>query len=477
MMHFRLSSPVLVGSIAVAVLTFAAVFAVAAPPAAKTSKNTAAASPSLKPEAAGKSRSAEKAVPAAPTQANADWPQFRGADGQGHAGGELPLRWSEKKNIKWKTPLPGAGWSSPAIQDGQLWLTTAVIKKKSLRALCLDAETGAIVHDVEVFRRDPLPNIHPKNSHATPTPVIVGDRVYVHFGAEGTAALTTAGKILWKKELVYYQHHGPGASPIVVGDLLFIPCDGYLRPFYDNPTISGITDPQFVVALDCDTGDVRWKKPRAGAHSYSTPLAIEVEGKTQIVSPGGNGVTAYDPESGDVIWTCKYEGYSVVPRPVFGHGLVFVCTGYDVPSVLAIRPNGSGDVTDTHVEWTLKQGAPLNASPILVGDELYVVSDIGVATCVDARTGKLRWRRRIGGNYSTSPLASDGRLYFLDEDGTTHVVAADKKYEALGTNRLKGTTLASLAAANGRLYLRTDSALYCIEESEPETSKKQVRGE
>ncbi|HVW00893.1 MAG TPA: PQQ-binding-like beta-propeller repeat protein [Planctomycetaceae bacterium] len=472
MMHFRLSSPLLVGSVAVAALACASVFVAAAPPAAKSNKAANSAAPSKKQDAAAKSASSDDAAPAADTVPNADWPQFRGPDGQGHASGRLPLRWTEKKNIKWKTPIPGAGWSSPAIQNGQLWLTTAVVKKKSLRALCLDVETGDIAHDIEVFHRDPLPNIHPKNSHATPTPIIVGDRVYVHFGAEGTAALTTSGAILWKKELAYYQHHGPGSSPVVVGDSLIIPCDGYLRPFYDNPTIAGITDHQFVVALDRNTGDVRWKSPRVGAHSYATPLAIEVAGKTQVVSPGGNGVTAYDPESGDAIWTCRYEGYSVVPRPVYGHGLVFVCTGYDVPSVLAIRVDGTGDVTDTHVEWTLKQGAPLNASPVLVGDELYMVSDLGIATCVDARTGKLRWKRRIGGNYSTSPLASDGRLYFLDESGVTHVLAADKKYESLATNRLKGTTLASLAAAGGRLYLRTDEALYCIEESEPEASKK-----
>jgi outer membrane protein assembly factor BamB len=396
-----------------------------------------------------------------------DWPQFRGADGQGHgAAGGLPLRWNEKKNIAWKVPIRGIGWSSPVISNDKIWMTTALVPEKSLRVLCLDAKSGETLHDVEVFQKDSLGGIHPKNSHASPTPVVVDERCFVHFGSHGTAALTTQGEILWKTELKYYHHHGPAGSPAAADGAVFIACDGMTKPFYDERTIAGITDPQFVVALEIATGDLRWKVKRDGAHSYATPLVIEVDGQTQVVSPGGNRVVAYDPSTGAEIWSCRYEGYSVVPRPVFGLGLVFICTGYDVPTLLAIRPNGHGDVTGTHVAWKTNQSVPLSPSPILVGNELYTISDQGVASCLDARTGKAHWRKRLGGNHSTSPLFADGKLYVLDEVGTTHVLAPGTKCKIVAKNLLRGKTLASLAASGRALYLRSDSHLYRIEEND-----------
>jgi outer membrane protein assembly factor BamB len=396
-----------------------------------------------------------------------DWPQFRGADGQGHGSASgLPVRWNEKKNIRWKVPIRGTGWSSPVIADNKIWLTTAVVPEKSLRVVCLDADTGAILHDVEVFRKETLGKIHPKNSHASPTPLLIGDRCYVHFGSHGTAALDTEGEIMWTTELKYYHHHGPASSPVLVDGALFIACDGLAGPFYDDRKISGVTDPQFVVALDAATGRERWRSKRDGAHSYATPLVIKVEGRTQVVSPGGHAVTAYDPSTGEEIWRCNYgQGYSVVPRPVFGLGLVFICTGYDSPMLLAIRPTGHGDVTNSHVAWKSNQAVPLNPSPILIGDELYTISDQGVASCLDAKTGKIHWRRRLGGNHSTSPLFADGKLFFLDEVGTTHVLAPGTTCKILAKNLVRGKTLASLAASGSALYLRTDSHLYRIEET------------
>lgn len=404
---------------------------------------------------------------AAPSDRAGEWPQFRGIEGQGHSHtGGLPLRWNERKNIAWKIPVRGIGWSSPVIADNKIWLTTADVPEKSLRVLCLDAGTGATLHDVEVFRKDSLGSIHPKNSHATPTPVLVDDRCYVHFGSHGTAALNPHGEILWKTELKYYHHHGPAGSPVIADNVIFIACDGFTNPFYDERTIAGVTDPQFVTALETATGEVRWRAKRDGAHSYATPLVIEVNGQTQVISPGGNRVVAYDPSTGAEIWSCRYQGYSVVPRPVFGLGLVFICTGYDVPTLLAIRPNGRGDVTGTHVAWKSNQAVPLNPSPILVGDELYTVSDQGVASCLDAKTGKPHWRKRLGGNHSTSPLFADGKLYMLDEVGTTHVLSPGTKCKILAKNLLRGKTLASLAAGGRVLYLRSDSHLYRIEEAD-----------
>ncbi len=400
-----------------------------------------------------------------------DWPQFRGTGGQGISSCEgLPLRWSSKKNIAWKVPIPGFGLSSPVIVGDRIWLTTAVDADKTLHVLCLDAASGELLFDTEAFRKESFWGIHWKNSHATPTPVIVGDRCYVHFGSHGTIALNLDGEVLWRTEIPYYHHHGPGSSPVVVDETLIIPCDGYAQSFYDDRKMSGVTSPQFVVGLDTATGAIRWKAAREGAHSYATPLVIEVGGQKQVVAPGGNRVVAYDPVSGEELWFVRYEGYSLVPRPVFGHGLVFICTGYDNPVLMAIRPEGEGNITSTRVVWKSTTAVPLNPSPILVGDDLYTISDIGVISSYQAATGKLNWRRRVGGNHSASPVFAAGRLYFLNETGETTVVAADAKYQVLARNRLRGKTLSSLSVSGKAIFLRTDKHLYRIEELQPETA-------
>jgi outer membrane protein assembly factor BamB len=307
-----------------------------------------------------------------------------------------------------------------------------------------------VIHDIEVVHRDSVDAIHQKNSHASPTPIIDGDRIVVHFGPNGTACLSADGAILWKTEISYDPMHGPGGSPALFEDLLILSCDGI--------------ESQFVIALDKMTGQIRWKQDRnGGRHSYSTPLAIEVEGTRQVVSTGGDKVVAYDPRTGAEVWHSTYDGYSLVPRPVFGHGLVFVCSGYNNPVLYAIRPNGRGDVTATHVAWSVAQSVPHNPSPIVVGDELYMVSDGGIASCLDARTGKLHWRQRLGGSFSASPVHADGRLYFLNESGESTVIGAGKTYKQIATNKLGGRTLASPAISNGSIFLRTDTHLYRIE--------------
>ncbi len=381
----------------------------------------------------------------------ADWPQFRGPTGQGHSAERgLPLEWSEAKNIAWKTPIAGLGWSSPVIRGDQIWLTTATDEGHSLRAVCVSRSDGKVVHDVEVFRKDDPGKIHAKNSHASPTPILEDDRVYVHFGAHGTACLDTSGKVRWKTELKYYQRHGPGGSPALFDDLMIISCDGF--------------DSQYVVALDKHTGEIRWKKERAGKHAYSTPLVIDVAGTPQAISTGGDRVVAYNPRTGDEIWSSRYVGYSCVPRPVYGHGLVFICSGFDEPWLWAIRPDGGGDVTDSHVGWKLSHGAPLNPSPLLVGDELYIVSDNGIGSCLDAKTGERHWRERIGGNFSASPLFADGRIYFLNETGQATTIAPGREFHKLAVSQLPGRTLASMAVSDGAIFLRTDTHLYRIQE-------------
>jgi outer membrane protein assembly factor BamB len=391
-----------------------------------------------------------------------DWPQFRGPDGQGHYDGKnVPLQWSATKNVAWKQPIPGKGWSSPIVLNGRVYLTTAApipgVKDLALTALCLDAAKGKVLWASEVFQQNAgkAPKIHGKNSHASPSPLTDGQRLYVHFGHQGTACLDLAGKVLWhNSDLKYEPVHGNGGSPILVDDKLVFSSDG--------------GDKQFIVALDKANGKVVWKTDRKitfdRTFSFSTPLLITVKGKQQIISPGSGAVMSYDPADGKELWRAAYDGYSVIPRPVFGHGMVFLSTGYNEPKMLAVRVDGQGDVTKTHIAWKQAKGAPHAPSLLLVGDELFAVSDKGLASCLDARTGKPYWQERVNGtHFSASPVYAAGRIYFLSEEGVTTVVKAAKKFEILASSTMKEKTLASFAIADGAIYLRTESSLYRIQ--------------
>ncbi len=390
-----------------------------------------------------------------------DWPEFRGPTGQGLvAKGSPPLTWDKTENVAWRQTVPGAGWSSPSVVDGKVFLTSAVPdgdKVLALTALCFSARDGRQLWQQEVFREDTSksPKPHSKNSHASPTPLVSGSRLFVHFGHLGTACLDLDGKVLWKNDKIHYQPvHGNGGSPILVDDKLIFSCDGADKPF--------------VVALDAATGQEAWRADRNADRAvkkfcFSTPLLIEVKGKKQVVSPGPEAVVAYDPATGDEIWRVRYTGYSVIPRPVYGHGLVFLSTGYDSPTLMAIRPDGQGDVTKTHVAWQTKQNAPHTPSPLLVGDELYTVSDRGVATCFDAKTGEVHWSERLNATFSASPLYADGKIYVQSEDGLGIVLKAGKKFEELARNDLGERSLASYAFADGALFIRTAESLYRIQ--------------
>lgn len=385
-----------------------------------------------------------------------DWPEFRGPTGQGisqEAG--LPLDWSESRNVVWKTDLPGLGWSSPVVAGGRVWLTSAVTgsSSTSLRVMAFDVATGRTIVDKEVFsiRRSQL--LNPKNSFASPTPIVEGNRVYVHFGNDGTAAVTTAGDVVWtaKKYRVEMQHGSGGGSPVLYRDLLIFNADGY--------------DEAYVVALDKHTGKEVWQTYRRApwSQAYSTPLIVRVGDRDQLISVGAYRATAYEPLSGKEIWRVSYDdGFSNVPRPVFGHGLVYIATGFQEPSMIAVRADGAGDVTKTHLAWSTTRGAPHTPSPILVGDELYFVSDLGIASCVDARTGELRWQQRLGGNYSASPVYADGRIYFQNEEGTTTVIAPGPGFKKLASSTLDGLMLATMAVADKSIFIRTNEALYRI---------------
>jgi outer membrane protein assembly factor BamB len=396
----------------------------------------------------------------APTLPAADWFQFRGPDGQGHSDAKLATEWGPNKNVAWKKELPGVGWSSPVVVGGKIYLTTAVAQGGgfSLRALCLDAKTGTIEWNNEVFEEGAdAPKPHGKNSHASPTPVVEDGNVYVHFGHMGTACLKAKdGSKVWaKQELKYEPVHGNGGSPVIAGKHLIFSIDG--------------TDKQMVVALDKTDGTVAWKAPRenktgAKPFSFSTPLLITVNDREQLISAGSGVVMSLDPKTGKENWRVNYgSGYSVVPRPVFANGLVYLSTGYDTPALVAIKQDGKGDVTKTHVAFTVKKNAPLNPSPLVVGDALYMVSDGGVLSCLDAKTGAERWTERVGKAYSSSPMFAGGLIYLIDESGTATVFKPGDAYDPVATNKLNEKTQASFGVDGAALLIRTEKALYRIE--------------
>jgi len=392
------------------------------------------------------------------------WAEFRGPTGQGHSTATgLPLEWGPAKNVVWRTALPGQAWSSPVVANGKIFLTNAVMVDEekpelgvSLRVLALNAVSGKTLWDTEVLRdMDPQAlRKHDKNSHASPTPIYEKGRIYAHFGPHGTVCVDEAGKVLWTAQYRYPPVHGTGGSPVLVDDLLVFNADG-------------ATDP-VVIALDKATGKTRWKvarppSPAPNKFSFSTPLVITVNGRQQLITPGSGIVQALDPKDGSEIWHVLYgTGFSVVPRPVFAQGLLFVTTGYQQATALAIRPDGQGDVTATHVAWMVNKRVPLNPSMLVIGDELYMLADSGVLTCLDVKTGAVNYEERLLGSCSASLLAAEGRIYALDEQGKSAVVKAGKTFQLLATSELQERALASMSVCENDLLIRTDKAIYRV---------------
>ncbi|MBL9132834.1 MAG: PQQ-like beta-propeller repeat protein [Verrucomicrobiaceae bacterium] len=393
----------------------------------------------------------------------ADWSEFRGSAAQGHSDAKnLPSIWSPTSHIAWKAAVAGVGWSSPVVIGDRIFLTSALPiggvedpkADRSLHALALDAATGKPVWDVEVFTAT-SPRMHRKNSHASPTPVFENGRLYVHFGHLGTACLdATTGKPVWAtKEYEYSPVHGAGSSPVLFEDMLIFSADAETNPK--------------VIAIDKATGKQRWAFARQSdakkKFSFCTPLIIDVNGQKQLISPGSGVVNALNPKTGEEIWRCYYgEGYSVVPRPVYAHGMVFVSSSYDKPVLLAIKVDGKGDVTGTHVAWTIDKAVPHNPSMAVIGDELYFVADNGILTCADAKTGQIHYSERCTGPISASLLVADGKLYLQDEKGLGVVVKPGKKFEILSQNDLGERSLASYAVIGSDLLIRTEGNLYRV---------------
>ncbi|HUG66627.1 MAG TPA: PQQ-binding-like beta-propeller repeat protein [Pirellulaceae bacterium] len=387
------------------------------------------------------------------------WDQFRGPQGNGSAATALPIKWSETENIAWKTAIDGKAWSSPVVWGDEIWLTNATTDGKRLSAVCVDGESGKIVQDITVFEiAEPMYCID-YNSYASPTPVIEEGRLWVHYGSAGTACLdTAAGKVLWSRQDFPCDHHrGPGSSPIVFRDLVYLNFDGI--------------DVQYVVALNKSTGETVWKKDRAIEYgtdngdfkkAYSTPTVLEHAGRWQLVSSASVGTESYNPLTGEVFWTVYHGGFNAAARPLYSHGKVVINLQGGL-CLLAVRPDGSGDVTKSHIVWDTKQSTPTRPSQLIVGDHLYMVNDKGIISCVDLDTGTATWTERMGSPHSASPIAAEGRIYTVAEDGQMRVVAADPKaFRLLAENQLDEGCMASPAVIDNDLLIRTKTHLYRI---------------
>ena len=400
------------------------------------------------------------AEPSSAATAKAAWNQFRGPSEDGHVTStELPVSWSETEHVRWKTPVAGKAWSSPVVAGGDIWLTNATEDGHQLSVVAVNATTGKVRLDRTVFEIAEPMFCHPFNSYASPTPVTDGKRLWVHYGSAGTACLdTTTGKTLWQRQDLRCDHHrGPGSSPILFENKLILTFDGF--------------DRQYVAALNRDTGETIWETDRSINYgsddgdfkkAYSTPKVFTHAGRLQLVSPAAVGTTAYDPRTGSELWTVYHGGYNAAARPLYSHGLVIICTaGGD--RLLAVRPEGTGDITATNVAWKFGKSAPTRPSQSVVGDQIYMVSDTGIFSCLDIVTGEVRWSQRQSGRFSASLIESGGRLYASDEDGGFLVFkATPERFELLAENKLADGCMASPAIIEDDLIIRTKTHLYRI---------------
>ena len=390
-----------------------------------------------------------------------NWMQFRGSTGQGISSEkQLPITWTATKNIKWKASLPGNGWSSPIVFEDHVFITTASEEGVSCRVICVNRNDGSIEWNTEVHRQKPGA-MRKQNSYATPTPVTDGKYVYSVFYDGTVIAVDFTGKIVWKNsEVKFFSLHGLGASPILANGQVIMPFDGSSRK--DTQVGWKIPwDKAVVLSLDAGNGSVRWKGTRGDSRvGHVTPLLIN-DG-SQLVSAGGDRVQGFDPETGKRIWSIYSQGEGVTPSPAVGGGLIYTSSGFEAPTLRAIRLGGQGDVTKTHIAWEQKRGVAALSSLLYVKPYLYSISRDNILHCIDASSGKIVWLERLSGVHWASPVYADGKVYILSENGVTIVLRPGAKYDEVARNDIGDTCLASMAVSQGNFYIRSAQHLYCI---------------
>jgi outer membrane protein assembly factor BamB len=414
-----------------------------------------------------------------------NWSGWRGSEGTGvSTETNLPAAWTSNKNVKWKTPNSGRGNSSPIVWENRIFLTTAVegavipgkqaVKHKienqdfrhpdsvggdrshTMKVLCLDQDTGKILWERTSYEGPVYDDRHRKASYAAPTPVTDGTFVYAYFGSEGLYCYDFKGTQVWKASPGSIATLGMGvaASPVLHNNLVILQCDE------DEGTKS------FIIAYDKKTGKEVWKTPRRVQVSWSTPLLVRSGQRTELITSGTETIISYDPETGKEIWRTKGLESNAIPTPVVGHGMVFVSSGYPVKKTIAIKLGGSGDITGTpHIAWQYDKGTAYVPSGILYGDYLYLMTDRGILTCLDAKTGKVTYeggRVPVPATFTASPVAFDGKILLTSEDGDTFVVKAGPVHEIIATNPLDEPVYSSPAIADGMIFIRGEKNLYCI---------------
>lgn len=406
------------------------------------------------------------------------WPQFRGVNGDGWApDADPPVGWSESSNICWKVALPGRGHSSPVTDGKNIWVTTAIeenVKEEriggdlcfiaeriTLKLLSIDFKSGDIKWEKTLFDVDKPAPIHVMNSFSTPTPFYKDGRIYCDFGTFGTACVNAkTGDVIWQKTLSLDHQVGPGSSVFVYKNLMILVRDG--------------RNAQYVTALNIADGAEVWKTNRPPLEgdrtdmmkSFSTPAVVEYAGKTQMVIPGARWIVSYDPDTGKEHWRLKHGmGFSIAPRPCFGHGMVYFFTGFSGRELLAVKLDGEGDVTGSHIAWKVSKWVPDIPSAIVIGDELYWVADAGVLCCADAKTGEIIWHNNFGGRFRSSPIYAGNKLYFLNSMGKTFIIEPGREFKQLAENEIdKSEIFASPVAVGKALFIRTKDHLYRIEQ-------------
>ena len=416
----------------------------------------------------------------------ANWPQWRGPDGSGVSNEKnLPAEWSPTKNVKWKTPIAGRGHSSPIVWGKYIFVTTAVEgeavsgakaakhtiegkefvhpdsigadRKHTFKVVALDRDSGKILWESVAWEGTPYDNRHRKSSYAASTPATDGKMVYAFFGTEGLYAYDYKGKLAWKAQLGNLATLGMGtaASPILYENLVIVQCDE------DNG------DASFIVALDKKTGKEAWRTPRTKIQvSWSTPLLVRTPKRAELIASGTEFVISYDPATGKELWRHKGLESNAIPSPVANSEMVYLVAGYPAKIAMAIKLGGSGDLTGTpNVPWKYAKGTAYVPSPILYGDYLYLTTDRGILTAIDAKTGEVKYeggRIPIPATFTASPVAFEGKILMTSEDGDTFIVKAGPKHEIVGTNSIGEAVYASPAIADGHIYIRGEKNLYSI---------------